>query len=316
MTDTFDRLARPIEPAAPPARFAQDLRARLLRAATPLVDLGAGPDAADHLTTTTRSTAMNPTQTITPYLCVADATAALDWYRANFRATVSNIIPWEGRIGHSELEFGGAVFYLSDEAPALGVIAPANGGWGATCVVLVADVDAFVARAVEGGATLQRPIEEAHGTRNGWLIDPFGHRWNVGTPLADRADAASRRRPSEPYYFTITSSDVERAAAFYGSVLDWEFAEPNPSGGRHITNTRQPMALRPTSDEFAETAAGEIVMWFVVRDFDDALDRVRVAGGSVDSVTGYDSGREAVCTDDQGVTFRLSEPAPGYDPEP
>jgi predicted enzyme related to lactoylglutathione lyase len=54
-------------------------------------------------------------------------------------------------------------------------------------------------------------------------------------------------------------------------------------------------------------------MWFSVRDFDDALDRVRVAGGAVVAVTSYDSGREALCEDDQGAAFKLIEPAPGYD---
>jgi uncharacterized glyoxalase superfamily protein PhnB len=255
-------------------------------------------------------------QVITPYLCVHDAPAALDWYRAYFGATVSNVIEWEGNVGHAELEFGGAVFYLSDEAPSLGVLAPPTLGAGSSTsfVVLVADVDQFVDRAVSGGATLQRPVEEARGTRNAWIVDPFGHRWNVGTPVVDTSTQAARRRPSEPYYLTITSADVERAAVFFGAVLDWEFAERH-DGGRHVVNTTMPMGLRPPSNPFSETQPGQVDLWFIVRDFDDAVARVRAAGGTVLSVTGYDSGREAQCEDDQGVLFRLSEPAPGYDPE-
>jgi uncharacterized glyoxalase superfamily protein PhnB len=253
-------------------------------------------------------------QTVTPYLCVRDAPGALDWYRTWFGATVSNVIDWNGRVGHAELEFGGAIFYLSDEAPELGVVAPPSLGEGssASAVVLVAAVDQFVDRAVQGGAVLERPIEEAHGTRNAWLKDPFGHRWNVGTPLSDRQAAAARRRPSEPYYMTLSTADVERGAAFYGAVLDWQFAEPR-NGGRHVTNTAFPIGLRPTSNQFSETVPGEVEVWFTVRDFDDALDRVRAAGGSVLEVNHHDSGREARCTDDQGVLFRLNEPAPGYD---
>jgi len=229
-------------------------------------------------------------QTVTPYLCVRGARTALDWYRNHFGASVSNVIEWEGRVGHAELEISGAVIYVSDEAPTLGVLAPRSIGAGssASFVLQVADVDAFVERAVAGGAVLQRPIEASHGTRNGWLMDPFGHRWNVCTPLPDAS--SSRRAPSEPYYFTLSSPDVERAAAFYGAALDWEFTDPNPHGGRHVSNTRQPIGLRP-------------------------LERVRAAGGQIVSITSYDSGREAVCLDDQGTTFRLSEPAPGYDPD-
>ncbi len=126
-------------------------------------------------------------QVITPYLCVHDATASLDWYRDHFGATVSNVIPWEGRVGHAEIDVAGAVFYLSDEAPQLGVVAPArDGSQTAVSIVLqVAAVEQFVERAHAGGAVVQRPIEEAHGMRSAWIVDPFGHRWNVGTPVSD-----------------------------------------------------------------------------------------------------------------------------------
>ena len=313
--DAFDAMAMPIVPEQPDRRFADDLRARLLRAAVPVVDLA--DRAMKPITTTTTSSASRSdtmTQTITPYLCVQDASAALDWYRQYFRATVGNVIDWDGKVGHAELDIAGATFYLSDEAPTFGVLAPPSLGEGSSSsfVVLVAAVDEFIDRAVSGGAVLQRPIEEAHGTRNGWVLDPFGHRWNFGTLMVDREEAATRRAPSEPYYFTLTAADVEQAAVFYGAVLDWRFAEPN-NGGRHIVNTRFPMGLRPTSNEFSESIPGQVDMWFTVRDFDDAVDRVRVAGGTVLSVTNYDSGREARCEDDQGVLFRLSEPAPGYD---
>ena len=50
-------------------------------------------------------------------------------------------------------------------------------------VLEVPDVDATIANAVAAGAELARPIEESHGSRNAVLIDPFGHRWMVETPL-------------------------------------------------------------------------------------------------------------------------------------
>jgi len=133
-------------------------------------------------------------QAITPYLCVHDALGAVDWYRQHFGASVDNVIEWEGRIGHAECEVAGAVFYLSDEAPALGVRAPRPGDGGVTQsnVLLVADVDTFVARAVAGGATLERPITEGHGRRSAWILDPFGHRWNAGTPVRSAEQIADR----------------------------------------------------------------------------------------------------------------------------
>ena len=253
-------------------------------------------------------------QVITPYLCVHDATAALDWYREFFGASVGNVIPWEGRVGHAELDVSGAVFYLSDEAPQLGVVAPTrDGSQSSVSIVLqVAAVEEFVARAERGGAVVQRPIEEGHGSRSAWIVDPFGHRWNVGTPVYDAEQTAARRAPSEPYYMTWTTADVERGAAFYGAVLGWEFVDQD-TGGRHVTKTEMPIGLRATETQHGDTAPGEIQMWFTVRDFDDAVERVRVAGGTIVELNAWDSGREAICEDDQGVTFKLSEPAPGYD---
>ncbi len=255
------------------------------------------------------------TQAITPYLCVHDATAAIEWYQEYFGAAVSNVIPWEGRVGHAEVEISGAVFYLSDEAPELGVRAPERDGshTSVSISLQVAAVEEFVERAVRGGAVVQRPIELAHGSRNCWMVDPFGHRWNVGTPVFDAAETSARVGPSEPYYMTLSTADVERAAAFYGTVLRWEYSDPNRIGGRHVENTNMPIGIRPVESEFGSTEPGEIQMWFTVRDFDDAVERVRVAGGTVVELNAWDSGREAICEDDQGVTFRLSEPAPGYD---
>jgi uncharacterized glyoxalase superfamily protein PhnB len=314
--DPFDRLM-PLPPADDDvdALFAARLRATVQRA------LGAAPEhvsihlPAARATTVDRQPNRSTTvsQVITPYLCVHDADAALDWYREFFGATVSNVIPWEGRVGHAELDVSGAVFYLSDEAPQLGVVAPVlDGSQSSVSIVLqVAAVEQFVERAERGGAVVQRPIEEAHGSRSAWIVDPFGHRWNVGTPVRDAAEIAARRAPSEPYYMTLTTADVERGAAFYGAVLGWEFQEQG--NGRHVTNTDMPIGLRATDNPFGNTEPGEIQMWFTARDFDDAVERVRVAGGRVVALNSYDSGREAICEDDQGVTFKLSEPAPGYD---
>ena len=315
--DPFDQLQPAAADTIDPV-FVARLRARLQRA------LGAAPDRLIiDLPARTSIGAPSPTQpdrndimaqVITPYICVHDASAALDWYREFFGANVNNVIPWEGRVGHAEVDVAGAVFYLSDEAPQLGVVAPTIDGSqsSVSIVIQVAAVEQFVEQAERGGAVVQRPIEEGHGTRSAWIVDPFGHRWNVGTPVYDEQQIAARRAPSEPYYMTLTTADVERGAAFYGAVLGWDFHEDD-NGGRHITNTEMPIGLRATENPFGDTAPGEIQMWFTARDFDDAVERVRVAGGTVVELNAYNSGREAICEDDQGVTFKLSEPAPGYD---
>lgn len=312
MSNAFDGLRRVDLPTSVDPRFASELKQRLavaLGVAYPMPSPAASRPETDRSTMSAQSVP----QTVTPYLCVRDGRSALDWYRTYFGATVSNVFDTDGKVGHAELEFGGAVFYLSDEFPEIGVLAPPTIGSGHShsMVVRIADVDGIVARAVDGGATAT-DITEGHGSRSAWVVDPFGHRWNLGTPVVSAAVAATRRAPSEPYYLTLTAPDVERAAEFYGAVLGWAFSEPF-NGGRHVENTAMPIGLRPPTNPFSTTAPGEITMWWTARDFDAALQRVRDAGGSIESVSTYDSGREAVCLDDQGVEFRLSEPAPGYD---
>jgi PhnB protein len=50
--------------------------------------------------------------------------------------------------------------------------------------VQVAGVDATVARAVEAGAKLERPIaNQEYGFRSGGIRDPFGHRWYFSGPI-------------------------------------------------------------------------------------------------------------------------------------
>jgi PhnB protein len=48
---------------------------------------------------------------------------------------------------------------------------------------VVEDPDSVVRRAVGAGATESSPVTNEHGWRLGRIIDPFGHEWEIGTPL-------------------------------------------------------------------------------------------------------------------------------------
>jgi PhnB protein len=70
-------------------------------------------------------------------------------------------------------------------------------------VLSVPDADATVARAVDAGATVERPVTlEDHGARAGWIVDPFGHRWNVQTPVEQVSIAQLRERVGNQYNIT------------------------------------------------------------------------------------------------------------------
>jgi PhnB protein len=121
--------------------------------------------------------------TITPYLTVSDGDAALAFYRRAFDAVVVERYDDGGRLAHATLTIGGAVLFVSDEYPALGAVSPSSLGGSTAAVVLgLADPDAAYAAAVAAGATADRPVEvDGSGARSGWIVDPFGHRWNIRT---------------------------------------------------------------------------------------------------------------------------------------
>lgn len=124
---------------------------------------------------------------VTPYLMVADARAALAFYEEAFgaRPVSEPIVMDDGRVGHAEIEINGSVLMLADEFPEMGLVGPLRrGGTSVSLVLYVPDVDATFARAVALGATAERPpADEFYGSRAGWLVDPFGHRWSVSTAL-------------------------------------------------------------------------------------------------------------------------------------
>src|SRR6202035_3931016 len=107
MPDPLDVLRSPAPPVDPDPAFASRLRARLRRA----LDLPKGVTVSDldvdldvPAAPATRSAA------ITPYIAVPDARAALAWYAEALGARVSGepIVMPDGRIGHAELDLGGA----------------------------------------------------------------------------------------------------------------------------------------------------------------------------------------------------------------
>jgi PhnB protein len=91
----------------------------------------------------------------------------------------------DGRIGHAELTLHGAKFMLADEYPEIDCMSPLKrGGPSCSFSLQVDEVDAFSARAVSGGARLERPIkDEFYGERVAWIRDPFGHRWSFHEQL-------------------------------------------------------------------------------------------------------------------------------------
>jgi PhnB protein len=139
--------------------------------------------------------------TITPYLICKDAAAAIAFYVEAFGAEERYrlIDPHSGKIGHADLKLDDAGFMLADEHPDFGALSPATiGGTPVTLHLSVADSDATVARAERAGAIVLRPVQDQmHGERSGMIADPFGHRWFIGTPIAEVSPEEMQARYDE-----------------------------------------------------------------------------------------------------------------------
>jgi predicted enzyme related to lactoylglutathione lyase len=115
-------------------------------------------------------------------------------------------------------------------------------------------------------------------------------------------------RPGEVVYVSVWTPDADRAVDFYGAVLGWQVEGGAHGGSRRVTNATAPLGIqggqRPTT-----------FLCFAVADVDDAVARVRTAGGTAGDPTDEPWGRVADCVDDQGLPFavRSGPPAPAPD---
>jgi len=133
---------------------------------------------------------------VTPYLTVNDAAAAIEFYTKAFGATEIMRLPMGDKIGHADIMIGDSHVMLADEFPDMEKLSPkSRGGATSSLMVYVEDVDAAYEKAVAAGATPTRPVEDQfYGDRSGWLMDPFGHEWTLSTHVEDvEPDEIGRR---------------------------------------------------------------------------------------------------------------------------
>lgn len=135
--------------------------------------------------------------TVTPYLTIRGAAAAIEFYKRAFGAAeMMRIADANGKVGHAEIRIGDSLIMLSEEMPEMGILSPESiGGSPVTIHLYVDDVDALASRAVAAGAKLLRPVEDQfYGDRGGKLADPYGHRWWIATHIEDVSPEEIRKR--------------------------------------------------------------------------------------------------------------------------
>lgn len=126
------------------------------------------------------------TQTkISPMLSVRNGKQAIAFYQSAFGATeLFHIEDHNGSVV-SQLSVEGAEFWLADESPEHSNFSPESLGGSTTRIIFTVDnPEAAFERAVKAGATVVRPVTNDYGWRIGRVVDPFGHHWEIGKPLA------------------------------------------------------------------------------------------------------------------------------------
>ena len=247
-TDPFERLRVDDEAIPPDPTFVSSLRARVRAALDPGLPTLPFPERTSAMTDIATARA---TSTLTVYICVSPAADAIAWYGDVFGAVETiRYTGDDGRVGHAELDVAGAKVMLSDEYPELDVRAPTSvGGTPVTLHLEVPDVDATYERVVAaGGRAAGEPADQAYGSRSFSMLDPFGHRWMVQTPIAtpsleelqERVQGYTvTARPSaatgvdrpvvELGYVTFGVPDTAVAGRFYGELFGWTTGRGPPA---------------------------------------------------------------------------------------
>jgi PhnB protein len=122
--------------------------------------------------------------TIAPWLTVRNSAKAVEFYKDAFGAQeVFRLGPPESTIARLSVE--GAEFWVGDESPKHFNFSPESlGGSSVRIIFTVADPDAVFARAIKAGASQVYRVQDEHGWRLGRVVDPYGHHWEIGRPLA------------------------------------------------------------------------------------------------------------------------------------
>jgi PhnB protein len=122
--------------------------------------------------------------TIAPWLSVRNGASALEFYKSAFGATELFLMEDGGSVV-ARLSVDGAEFWMSDESPIHENFSPQTlNGSSVRIILTVTDPDAVFARAIAAGALQVYAVTEEHGWRLGRVVDPFGHHWEIGRPLA------------------------------------------------------------------------------------------------------------------------------------
>lgn len=125
--------------------------------------------------------------TVTPYLVVDDAAAAIDFYKAVFGAIETFRLNGPGsRIMHAEIRIGDSAIMMGEKSPDYDFMKSATdlGGAAVNLYLYLPDADPVFQHALHHGADVVMPMEnQSDGDRRGGIRDPFGLVWWLASAL-------------------------------------------------------------------------------------------------------------------------------------
>ncbi len=127
-------------------------------------------------------------QTVTPFLNIKNAAAAIELYQKAFGAEVrESYASPDGKIMMCELQIGTSVVRVSDAIKD----APTQSGMS----LYVDNADAWWQRAVDAGLDVVVPLQDMFwGDRFGAVRDSFGNTWSIATHIEDVSREEGLRR--------------------------------------------------------------------------------------------------------------------------
>ena len=156
-------------------------------------------------------TAAKPLQTsLAPMLSVRNGAKAVEFYKAAFGATELFRVEDRPAVRSSPSYRSASPNSGSPTSrPSTRTSVPKlSAGATVRLVLVVDDPDAVFAQAVAAGATVVWPVaDQPYGWRVGRVVDPFGHHWEIGKPLAGDIRENSQTRP---WLFTAAHNDCTR----------------------------------------------------------------------------------------------------------
>jgi PhnB protein len=124
--------------------------------------------------------------TLTPYIVVRDAKAAMAFYEKALGAKTRNVANTpDGKVMNAQLVIGDSVLMLNDEFPDYGALGPQQGErMPVTIHINSKDIEADWQRAIDAGAEVTMPLaDQFWGDRYGQFKDPFGYSWSMGQKI-------------------------------------------------------------------------------------------------------------------------------------